>query len=567
MTIGQTSGPSVGAASVGSWERQHISCTQPPTRAQQVQPILLTQDRVSPYAIVHGGDRGLLGEELPQPPGRGASMRFKSFRSSAARRIDSHLKRGMGSFVLLWVSSAVLLFLFLQELVFNFTSFNGRCIGPVLYPPWTDPAATRMPRLVSFGYGACEANLGVGGTASEAAAETAEAAAEAAESAEAREAAAEAEAAEAAEQSVLLQDLFPTRRCAWGSCAGDRGWPSNLVKNGRRAGNPAASDSPNSRILSTLGALDTNLIRNYGEIYRVFWASFLHGGWLHLAINILCQSAVLFILEPVWGFWRCLFTWVVSALSGNLLSAVFDPCTTTVGSSGALYGLLGGLVPFSVENWDFLHYPWCVLAIVIVVIATAQLNSMGGFSTVDNFAHLGGCLGGILFGFATIYTLRPIRRFSLSVLWARVRLACCRRCLSVSKRNVLANRIRRQEVKTQAELKELRADGPSFLWGGLLEWLVRLAALACLVASLVYLWLYLLNPEYYEQLKTPGRISFLGSAGCHCCRIPSALAVEANEALARLPPYHNIKLNAGHYWCFENELNAEYFCGELHRKP
>ena len=35
-------------------------------------------------------------------------------------------------------------------------------------------------------------------------------------------------------------------------------------------------------------------------------------------------------------------------MSGNLLSAVFDPCTITVGSSGALYGLLGALIPFSI---------------------------------------------------------------------------------------------------------------------------------------------------------------------------------------------------------------------------
>ncbi|CDJ57163.1 Conserved protein with 6 transmembrane domain, related [Eimeria maxima] len=391
VTIGPPNGPPV-VYGGGAWGRQQFRAAQHPTRAQQVQPVLMSPDGVSQYVVAAGGDRSFrpLGQQQqPQQPQQqlqplqlvpenGRLMRFKTFKSSAARKIDLHIKQGMG-------------------LVFNFTSFNGRCIGPVLYPPWTDPASSRMPRLVSFGYGACETNLGLRDTYPEAAASDEPA---------------------TADPNVLLQKLFPPKRCAWGTCAGDRGWPSNLVKNGARAANPASSDSPNSRILSTLGALDTNLIRNYGEIYRVFWASFLHGGWVHLAINILCQMAVLFILEPaealefatqVWGFWRCLLTWIVSAMSGNLLSAVFDPCTTTVGSSGALYGLLGGLVPFAVENWDFLHYPWCVLAIVIVVIATAQLNSMGGFSAVDNFAHLGGCLGGLLFGFATIYTLRPIR--------------------------------------------------------------------------------------------------------------------------------------------------------------
>ena len=54
-----------------------------------------------------------------------------------------------------------------------------------------------------------------------------------------------------------------------------------------------------ARILSVLGALDSNMIRNYGEVYRVFWAANLHGGWTHLIINLLCQTAVLFVLEPV----------------------------------------------------------------------------------------------------------------------------------------------------------------------------------------------------------------------------------------------------------------------------
>lgn len=46
-------------------------------------------------------------------------------------------------------------------------------------------------------------------------------------------------------------------------------------------------------------------------------------------------------------------------MSGNLLSAVFDPCTTTVGSSGALYGLLGGLVPFAVGEDKGLGFVVC----------------------------------------------------------------------------------------------------------------------------------------------------------------------------------------------------------------
>ena len=99
-----------------------------------------------------------------------------------------------------------------------------------------------QPRLVAFGYGACETNLGLRSPGPEAAVAE-EGGAAAPEAAAAAAAAGEA----ATDQSVLEQQLFPAKRCAWGSCAGDRGWPANLVKNGPRAANPASSDSPNCK--------------------------------------------------------------------------------------------------------------------------------------------------------------------------------------------------------------------------------------------------------------------------------------------------------------------------------
>ncbi|KAL8431903.1 hypothetical protein Efla_002740 [Eimeria flavescens] len=549
--------------------------TPSPARSQQVQPVRLTAEQARAFALLEEGQGGPLvaggsppaaaanGKGLLQTLRRRSSSRLRLMGDSTMRRVESQVRKGTCPFLLMWSSAAVLLFVFLQELIFNNGSFNGRCIGTVLYPPWNDPVESRKPTIIPFGYGACESNLGFK---------------------EADSGGVDGFASSPRDNPLLglqlagenQRNTVSRRRCAFGSCAGDFGWPSRLVKGGEKAALKAAADSPNPRILGVLGALDSNMIRNYGEVYRVFWASTLHGGWVHLIVNLLCQTAVLFILEPVWGFWRCLLTWIVSLMSGNLLSAVFDPCTVTVGSSGALYGLLGALVPFCIENWDYMDYPWCVFFLVVVVIAVAQLTNMGGFSNVDNLAHLGGCLGGLLVGFSTLYSLRAMRKTSVSIWWAKLRLCCCGCCLSSNAKAALRARIKKHEEQMRERMKKEPADGPPFVWRcyeGCMEWVVRLAALtflrkiieAIFVTGLVYLWLYLLSPSFYETLKTPGRISFLGSMGCNCCRLPSSLELASDPKLSLLPPHHTIRANAGAFWCFESEYHADFFCGKLFR--
>lgn len=141
-----------------------------------------------------------------------------------------------------------------SRMLYNYTSFNGRCVSLVQYPDYklTD-VQQRAPMVIRYGYGACEYNLG--------------------------------------------SLAYP--RVAVGNSAGDKGWPTDLVKNGSAGSHAAAWDSPNGRILSVFGGLETNLMRNYHESWRVFTSMYLHGGFLHICINLLCQIQSLWMLEPV----------------------------------------------------------------------------------------------------------------------------------------------------------------------------------------------------------------------------------------------------------------------------
>lgn len=139
-------------------------------------------------------------------------------------------------------------------MIYNYTSFNGRCVSMVQYPNYkTENLADRAPMVIRYGYGACEYNLG----------------------------------------------SLSTPRVGVGTSASDKGWPTELVKNGSAGSSAASWDSPNSRILTVFGGLETNYMRNYGESWRVFTSMYLHGGFLHIGINLLCQIQSLWMLEPV----------------------------------------------------------------------------------------------------------------------------------------------------------------------------------------------------------------------------------------------------------------------------
>lgn len=135
----------------------------------------------------------------------------------------------------------------------------------VQYPDYTlTNEEDRAPMVIRYGYGACQYNLG---------------------------------------------DLaYP--RVGVGSKASDMGWPKSLVKNGSAGSSSTSWDSPNSRILTAFGGLETNYIRNYDEPWRIFTSMYLHGGFLHITINLLCQIQTLWMLEPVRGvsamcIWPC----------------------------------------------------------------------------------------------------------------------------------------------------------------------------------------------------------------------------------------------------------------------
>eukprot|EP01137_Pigoraptor_chileana_P036771 Opistho-2@32927 len=123
---------------------------------------------------------------------------------------------------------------------------------------------------------------------------------------------------------------------------------------------------------------------------------FLHVGIFHLFFNLLMQIGIGRQIERTAGWLRTGIIYMLSGIGGNLFSAIFVPYQPQVGASGALYGLLAVLVVELFQSWQLLTHPWKEMFKLIIVVAVSLM--IGTLPWVDNFAHIGGFLTGILAG-------------------------------------------------------------------------------------------------------------------------------------------------------------------------
>jgi len=144
-----------------------------------------------------------------------------------------------------------------------------------------------------------------------------------------------------------------------------------------------------------------------GEYWRLLGSAFLHIGLLHLAGNLLALAIVGPALERVFGWWRFLAIYLVSALGGSVAVYLFgSPFGAVAGASGAIYGLFAATL--IVVRKLGLDARFMVLAVV--------LNFAVSFAPgISLLGHLGGFVTGGLVTLAMVYAPKASRT-SLQIL-------------------------------------------------------------------------------------------------------------------------------------------------------
>lgn len=155
--------------------------------------------------------------------------------------------------------------------------------------------------------------------------------------------------------------------------------------------------SERTSTLITFGAKVNTLI-NQGQVWRLFTSMFLHIGLIHLAVNCFSLYNIGTLLERFIGSVRFAVLYVLAGLCGGLASYWFSPNSISAGASGAIFGLLGALAVFFYLHRALFGKTANRMLTNVALVAIVNLGFGATVSGIDNFAHVGGLLGGIIVG-------------------------------------------------------------------------------------------------------------------------------------------------------------------------
>ena len=129
-----------------------------------------------------------------------------------------------------------------------------------------------------------------------------------------------------------------------------------------------------------------------GEVYRLITAAFIHVDITHIITNAYSLFITGRLVESYFGKKKFTIIYFFSAITASLLSICMSE-SFSIGASGAIFGLLGSLLYF---GFHYRVYFGNVLIRQIVPIIILNLGIGFIVPGIDNFAHIGGLIGGYL---------------------------------------------------------------------------------------------------------------------------------------------------------------------------
>jgi rhomboid protease GluP len=159
----------------------------------------------------------------------------------------------------------------------------------------------------------------------------------------------------------------------------------------------------NSNLLLQWGQY--NYLVFHGWYYQLFTSMFIHASIAHIAGNML----FLFIFglrgEEMFSLPEYLGIYLIGGLAGNILSLALGPSLISVGASGAIFSMFGACVIYTRRS-----VRQSILGALVYGFFLLFISAGPG---VNDFAHLGGLVFGLLIGYLIGTSRKPHEQYSV----------------------------------------------------------------------------------------------------------------------------------------------------------
>ncbi len=157
------------------------------------------------------------------------------------------------------------------------------------------------------------------------------------------------------------------------------------------SGNPLQTDM---EVIYQYGQVNSLVMK--GWYWQLFTATFIHLSLVHLLGNMFFLLIFGLRAEELFAVHEYFLIYLLSGLAGNLLTLLFGPHMISAGASGAIFGLFGACIIYIRRRFSQPILGALLYSLFLLIIGSGQ--------NVNNLAHLGGLVAGLLIGYALATT-------------------------------------------------------------------------------------------------------------------------------------------------------------------
>lgn len=141
-----------------------------------------------------------------------------------------------------------------------------------------------------------------------------------------------------------------------------------------------------------------------GEWWRLLTCCFLHIGIFHLLMNMYALLYIGVLLEPHLGRARFISAYILTGITASMASLWWHDLTISAGASGAIFGMYGVFLAMLTTNFIEKNARKELLTSIAIFVGYNLINGLK--DGIDNAAHIGGLMGGLIIGYALIPSLK-----------------------------------------------------------------------------------------------------------------------------------------------------------------